>query len=94
MAVRNDLMVGLSSLVKRGGATTVLGTGGTGVLPAFRRQGLATRLKLKAIGYARELGTMWITTDNEENNPMYGLNRQLGFAPQPAWTHWSLRPGQ
>jgi hypothetical protein len=25
-----------------------------------------------------------IETDNEENNPMYQLNLQLGFAPQPA----------
>ena len=35
--------------------------------------------------YARGYGATIIETDNEENNPMFGLNMQLGFEAQPAW---------
>jgi GNAT superfamily N-acetyltransferase len=62
----------------------VLYTGLTAVSRSHRRRGLATALKVKAIAYAREHGYKQITTDNEEKNPMFQLNLQLGFVPKPA----------
>jgi hypothetical protein len=32
-------------------------------------------------------------TDNEENNPMYGLNVQLGFMPTRAWLQFRKELG-
>jgi len=54
-------------------------TGLTGVRREFRRQRVATRLKQHAAAWAKERGIERIFTDNEENNPMYQLNLQLGF---------------
>jgi hypothetical protein len=34
--------------------------------------------------FAQEIGAKFIETNNEEHNPMYQLNLQLGFQPQPA----------
>ena len=58
-------------------------TGGLGVLKKFRRKGIATALKIKAIEKLLEKGVTEIRTDNEENNPMYKINVALGFKPVP-----------
>ena len=58
-------------------------TGGLGVLKEFRRKGLATALKIKAIEALLKKGVTEIRTDNEENNPMYKINVALGFQPVP-----------
>jgi GNAT superfamily N-acetyltransferase/predicted acetyltransferase len=55
-------------------------TGLTGVVREHRRRGLATALKATAIGWAKERGCTHISTDNASTNPMYLLNRKLGFA--------------
>ncbi len=60
-------------------------TGLTGVVRSHRRKGVATALKVRGVRYARDYGATIIETDNEENNPMFGLNMQLGFEAQPAW---------
>lgn len=60
-------------------------TGMTGVKREWRRKGIATALKVAAIRHAKTTTFKRIETDNEENNPMYALNMQLGFQPQPAW---------
>jgi len=58
----------------------------TGVKRAFRRRGIATAMKVRAIRYARKVGIPRIYTDNEVGNqPMLGLNNRLGFKPLPAW---------
>lgn len=54
-------------------------TGLTGSLRKARRQGVATKLKMHALAVAKEDGIEQVFTDNEENNPMYLLNQQLGF---------------
>ncbi len=56
----------------------------TGVLRSHRRKGIATTLKLASIAHVKATGGVEISTSNEENNPMYDLNRALGFEPRPA----------
>ena len=58
-------------------------TGSIGVLGEYRRQGIATALKVKAFEKLREKGIRQVRTDNEENNPMYLINVALGFKPEP-----------
>ena len=58
-------------------------TGSLGVLKEFRRKGIATALKIKAIEILLKKGVTEIRTDNEENNPMYKINVALGFKPVP-----------
>ena len=58
-------------------------TGSLGVLRDFRRRGIATALKIKAIEALLEKGVTEVRTDNEENNPMYKINIALGFKPVP-----------
>lgn len=67
-----------------GGLDGHWGTGLTGVLRSHRRKRLATALKLCSIQYVIDHGGIEIETSNEENNPMYDLNIQLGFEPRPA----------
>jgi mycothiol synthase len=56
----------------------------TGVRRSHRRRGIATALKLRAIAHAAANGAALLISDNEERNPMYALNQQLGF--RYAWT--------
>ncbi|MGK0362899.1 MAG: mycothiol synthase [Bradymonadia bacterium] len=80
-----DVAIGLTSVWRSRADPTVIQTGVTGVLPAWRRRGVALALKMGAIAYARSIGGRRLFTDNEESNPMYLLNLKLGFEPQPAW---------
>jgi GNAT superfamily N-acetyltransferase len=85
IAFDGDVIVGLTSLWKRLGEPGSLNTGLTGVARSHRRRGIATALKVRAIELAKSIDARVIQTDNEENNPMYDLNVQLGFKPTPAW---------
>ena len=58
-------------------------TDGLGVIKGFRRKGIATALKIKAIEKLLKKGITEIRTDNEKNNPMYKINVALGFKPVP-----------
>ena len=77
--------VGVSSLVKDMADDSKLLTALTGVLRSHRRRRIALALKVHAIKYAKAYGAKVIETDNEENNPMYQINMQLGFEPKPAY---------
>jgi GNAT superfamily N-acetyltransferase len=76
--------VALSELWSSQADLKKLFTGLTGVLRSHRRRGLATAVKVRAICFAQRYGATILETDNEENNPMFQLNLQLGFQPQPA----------
>lgn len=85
IAVDGERYVGLSVLWRNPADKRLLNTGLTGVVRSHRRRGIATALKVQAIEYAKQYGAEEIDTDNEENNPMFQLNIQLGFRPQPAF---------
>jgi GNAT superfamily N-acetyltransferase len=85
LAFDGDEIVATTSLWKRLADPGSLDTGLTAVARSHRRRGIAAALKVRAIEFARDIGTRVIQTDNEENNPMYDLNVRLGFKPVPAW---------
>lgn len=56
-------------------------SGFTGVAREYRRQGLATALKMRAVEYAREHGFQLIRAFNHHANlPMLAVNERLGFS--------------
>ena len=90
IALSNSKWVGQSVLLIDPEHSEIGGTGLTGVRQGWRRMGIATALKLFVLRTARERGVKRVVTDNEENNPMLGINQRLGFKPLPAWLGWSL----
>ena len=56
----------------------------TGMRRAERGKGIATALKLRALRALREKGvTLYGTTNDEANAPMRGINKRLGYEPDP-----------
>ncbi len=90
LCAEGDQLVGLSELRPSLTDGRVVGVALTGVLRSHRRRGIATALKVLGIEWAKARGAELIRTDNEENNPMYGLNLSLGFQPRPAWLVYRL----
>lgn len=84
VALDGQEYVGLSTLWRNFNNDQQWDTGFTGVKRSHRRRGIATALKVNALTYAKSQGITTTITDNEENNPMFLLNMQLGFVPQPA----------
>lgn len=85
IAIKDGEYIGMTSLWLRPGQKGKLYTELTGVVRSLRRNGIATAIKVQAIARAKERGAKTIETDNEENNPMYALNTELGFRPTPGW---------
>lgn len=90
IAMDGDRMVGYTAYSRRGDGKR-LHVDMTGTARAYRRRGIASALKYKAIEYAIERGAEVIVTDNEENNPMFEINRAFGFEPKPAWGSYEKR---
>lgn len=88
VAIDDGEYVGVSALFNTPARPEKYFTGLTGVLRTHRRRGIAKALKVYAIRYVQVHGGLFIETDNEENNPMYDLNMQLGFKPEPAWVDY------
>ena len=88
LAFDDDKAVGVSMLLK-GKSDDVRGTGLTGVLPEYRRKGIAQALKLQAAKYAQAKGYQKISTSNHSiNRPMLSINEAMGFEKEPAWVFW------
>ena len=61
-------------------------TGLTAVKRLWRRRGVATALKVRALCWARAAGFARVRTDTDSLNVgMAAVNDQLGFQRQPAW---------
>jgi mycothiol synthase len=64
----------------------VLHTPFTGTMRDYRRRGLATALKCRAVQFARSRGYRSIRTGNDSTNlPMWSINERLGFRRQRTW---------
>lgn len=88
IAMDGDQYVGMSGLWGSEADPKKLYTGLTGVLRPYRRRGIATVLKVEGIKFAQAKGIKVIDTDNEENNPMLDLNKQLGYTEKPAYVSY------
>lgn len=84
-------LVGESSLLDQYDDLAHLHTDYTGVIPSHRRRGIATALKVRVIQQAQAHGVKTIRTGNHETNPMYQINLQLGFQPQPGELLFELK---
>lgn len=73
-----DRIVAYTRVVPSASEDTVL-TGMTGVARSHRRMGLATALKVASIDLMASEGRRYLVTDNDERNPMFQLNLELGF---------------
>lgn len=80
IAQRNGMFVGESILMRDDDDASVYWQHATGVLPAFRGQHIAKRLKIAAIHRAAERGAHQLRTWMElSNQPIIQLNHTLGF---------------
>ena len=85
LAFDGEAIVGVSEL-RAASRSDWLSTGLTGVKRAYRRQGVALALKVRAAQYAKTAGFAVISTQNHTTNrAMLGINEALGFVKEPAW---------
>lgn len=77
--------VGISSVAVYPEEPETMYVGNTGVIRSHRRRHIGLALKVHTIEWARDQGAEEIVGENEENNPMYELNRKLGFEYSRAW---------
>lgn len=79
IALDGEHLVGRTGIQTCRGDARVGNTTLTGVVRSHRRQGIAAALKVEMLLRARASGMERVFTDNEKDNPMLDLNRQLGF---------------
>lgn len=85
IALVEEIPVGMSILWRDTDEPEKMYTSLTGVIKDYRRMKIATAMKVINIKRAKETHDITvIETENEENNPMFQLNLQLGFKEQPA----------
>ena len=91
IALAGDHLVGNCAVRPKKATTDVLTMGITGVLPQYRRRGIARALKLRTHAYARLHGYREIHTSNTAPNVgMLALNRSLGYVIVDSWAGYEL----
>lgn len=85
VAVDGDRIVAYSRATPAESMPELVRTGLSGTVRSHRRRGLVTALKVTAIQELRRQGFKLLQTDNDQTNPMYHLNLELGF--RDVW-HW------
>jgi len=94
IAVRGDEYIGLSEWGTDPDGDVLLG-GLLGVRRAYREQGIALAMQLRAIVYAREQNCPVLKTCTAiQNLPMQALFNKLGFARAPEWLQCQKDIGQ
>ena len=88
VALEGDRIVGYSGFRRPKSNPGHLETRLTGVARTHRRRGIATALKSHALLSARDRGFRTVQTDNLAHNPMYEINRRLGFRTAWTWLHY------
>lgn len=89
-ALRAGAPVGMTvTMTKENGAAY---TNFTGVVRAERGKGIALMLKLRALRALKDRGVrLFGTTNDEQNAAMRGINRKLGYRPDPPTTMYEKR---
>lgn len=79
IAVKDGMAIGTSNIFRMKNEEA-MDIGLTAVRREFRRMGIATTLKIRAMAYAKKIGVKILTTCNDENNgSILSINRRLGF---------------
>jgi GNAT superfamily N-acetyltransferase len=93
IALAGTRLVGCTTVGREGDDTLRIGL--TGVLPGYRRRGIARSLKLRLHAWARSSGIREIHTTVTSANPaMLGLNDALGYAIVGSVGGYELRLGR
>ncbi|MBU1050344.1 GNAT family N-acetyltransferase, partial [Candidatus Bipolaricaulota bacterium] len=90
-----DGRLGAVVIVQRSGKTNTWGVGIVGVLPEFRRRGLARKLLTKTLDDLRQRGAQHINLAViSKNVPAYALYKSLGFEHYSSVIDFDHRPEQ
>ncbi len=90
VAVAGEVVAG-STFIFTDRATGRAENGGTGVIRAFRGQGLGLLLKQHSLTRAAAVGITRVVTQNDETNaPMLAINARLGYEPFGVEHSWVL----
>ncbi len=90
-----DGQLGAVVMVQRSGKTRTWGVGIVGVLPEFRRRGLARKLLTRSLDDLRQRGAQHINLAViSKNVPAYALYKSLGFQHYSSVIDFDLRPEQ
>jgi mycothiol synthase len=90
IALRDGHPVGMTATVVKENGTAY--TNFTGVSRAERGKGIALAMKLRALRNLRDRGVkLFGTTNDEANAAMRGINRRLGYKPEPPTTMYEKR---
>ncbi len=85
--------IGAVVIAHRHGSTNTWGIGTVGVLPEFRRRGLARKLLTKTLDLIREKGGKHIVLSVIDRNvPAYSLYKSLGFEHYNSQIEYNLTP--
>jgi mycothiol synthase len=85
VALSDRRVIGYATLVDDGEETGLHAM--TGVLPTWRRRGVALALKQAQIDAARARGLRRLRTSNAMDNPMRLVNERLGYRRDVDWIH-------
>lgn len=81
VAVDGNHYVGLSVVKPMSTDPELIDQQHAGVARTHRRRKIATALKLRTVVFAKQIGAKFIATGNDEANPMYQINLNIGFKP-------------
>ncbi len=90
LAMDGERVVGYSRVTLSPAKEDLALTGLSGTARDCRRLGIVTALKVEGIKRMRAKGIKWLETDNDDTNPMFKLNIQMGFEPCWTWSRWRL----